>query len=47
VYERIGRVPKVGEVIQWDGFRLVVERMKRHAVDRVLLERSSHGEDDA
>ncbi len=39
VYEKLGRVPRPGEEFMADGFRVVVERIRRHAVDRVYFER--------
>jgi putative hemolysin len=40
VFERLGRVPQPGEEFIADGFRVVVERVRRRAVDRVYLERT-------
>jgi CBS domain containing-hemolysin-like protein len=39
VYELLGRVPKAGEEIILDGFRVVVERLDRRRVRRVYFER--------
>jgi CBS domain containing-hemolysin-like protein len=39
VYEKLGRVPRPGEEFIADGFRVVVERIRRRAVDRVYFER--------
>jgi putative hemolysin len=39
VYEKLGRVPRPGEEFVADGFRVVVERVRRRAVDRVYFER--------
>jgi CBS domain containing-hemolysin-like protein len=39
VYEKLGRVPRPGEEFISDGFRVVVERVRRRAVDRVYFER--------
>jgi putative hemolysin len=39
VYEKLGRVPRPGEEFIADGFRVVVERVRRRAVDRVYFER--------
>ncbi|HZS58240.1 MAG TPA: hemolysin family protein [Gemmatimonadaceae bacterium] len=39
VYEKLGRVPRPGEEFMADGFRVVVERVRRRAVDRVYFER--------
>jgi CBS domain containing-hemolysin-like protein len=40
VFERLGRVPQPGEEFIADGFRVVVERVRRRAVTRVYLERT-------
>jgi magnesium and cobalt exporter, CNNM family len=40
VFERLGRLPQPGEEFIADGFRVVVERVRRRAVDRVYLERT-------
>jgi putative hemolysin len=40
VFERLGRVPQPGEEFIANGFRVVVERVRRRAVDRVYLERT-------
>jgi CBS domain containing-hemolysin-like protein len=45
VFERFGRIPTVGEEIQWGRYRVVVERMERHAVARVYIERLPPGDD--
>ena len=39
VYDAFGRVPRAGESKQIDGFRLVVERVRRRRIERVYLER--------
>lgn len=39
VYEIAGRVPKNGELLEFGGFRVVVERVVRRRVERVYLER--------
>jgi CBS domain containing-hemolysin-like protein len=39
VYELLGRVPRAGERLTVDGFRIVVERVVRRKVLRVYLER--------
>jgi magnesium and cobalt transporter len=44
IFERIGRIPRVGEEVRLGSYRAVVERMKRHAVDRVYFERIFGGE---
>lgn len=41
VYEHLGRVPRPGEEFTADGFRVVVERVRRRAVDRVYFERTA------
>jgi len=40
VLERLGRVPRPGEEFVADGYRVVVERVRRRAVDRVYFERT-------
>ena len=46
VLELVGRVPRAGESIFVDGFRLIVERVVRRKVERVFVERpqSRNGE---
>ena len=39
IYERLGRVPRSGEQLTLDGFRVVVERVVRRRVERVYFER--------
>lgn len=39
VYELIGRVPSAGEAIVLDGWKLVVERVRRRRIERVYFER--------
>jgi putative hemolysin len=39
VMERLGRVPRAGESLTIDGFRVVVERVRRRQVQRVYFER--------
>jgi CBS domain containing-hemolysin-like protein len=39
VYELLGRVPRAGESLTVQGFRLVIERVRRRRVERVYLER--------
>jgi CBS domain containing-hemolysin-like protein len=39
VYELLGRVPRAGERLTIDGFRVVVERVVRRKIQRVYLER--------
>jgi putative hemolysin len=41
VYEHLGRVPRPGEEFVAEGFRVVVERIRRRAVDRVYFERTA------
>ena len=43
IYERLGRVPRSGEQLTLDGFRVVVERVVRRRVERVYFERVEHG----
>jgi CBS domain containing-hemolysin-like protein len=47
VFERLGRVPQPGEEFVADGFRVVVERVRRRAVDRVYFERTVSVDDRA
>ena len=47
VFEKFGRIPRVGEQLELPSskggtLRVIVERMKRHAVDRIYLERLEH-----
>ena len=39
IYQRLGRVPRAGEQLTIDGFRVVVERVVRRRVRRVYFER--------
>lgn len=39
VFELLGRVPSAGEAITVQGYRVVVERVKRRRIDRVYFER--------
>jgi CBS domain containing-hemolysin-like protein len=39
VYEVLGRVPRAGEEMIFDGFRMVVEKVVRRRVTRVFVER--------
>ena len=41
IYERLGRVPRSGEQLTVDGFRVVVERVVRRRVERVYFERTT------
>jgi CBS domain containing-hemolysin-like protein len=43
IYERLGRVPRSGEQLTVDGFRVVVERVVRRRVERVYFERVGDG----
>jgi CBS domain containing-hemolysin-like protein len=38
-YELFGRVPRAGESVDWRGWRMVMERVRRRRVERVFLER--------
>jgi len=40
VYDAFGRVPRPGETKQLDGFRVVVERVRRRRIERVYFERT-------
>ncbi len=39
IFELLGRVPRAGEVVEIDGFRVIVERVVGRKVARVFLER--------
>ena len=39
VYDAFGRVPRAGESATIDGFRVVVERVRRRRIERVYIER--------
>jgi putative hemolysin len=39
IYELLGRVPKAGEELGLDGFRVVIERVRRRRIERVYFER--------
>jgi CBS domain containing-hemolysin-like protein len=39
IYSTLGRVPRPGDELKLDGFRIVVERVDRRRVTRVLFER--------
>jgi CBS domain containing-hemolysin-like protein len=41
IFERLGRVPRAGEQLAIDGFRVVVERVIRRRVERVYFERET------
>lgn len=49
VYELFGRVPRNGESMVFNGFRMVVERVRRRRIERVYFERleTAAGSDDA
>jgi CBS domain containing-hemolysin-like protein len=40
VYDAFGRVPRAGESTSVDGFKVVVERVRRRRIERVFMERS-------
>jgi CBS domain containing-hemolysin-like protein len=40
VYSTLGRVPRAGDELRLDGFRVVVERVDRRRVSRVSFERA-------
>lgn len=44
VYEILGRVPRNGEELELEGFRVVVERVVRRRISRVYLERRDGAE---
>ena len=39
VFQKLGRVPRAGEELTLDGFRIVVERVTRRRIERVYFER--------
>jgi putative hemolysin len=39
IFQRLGRVPRAGEELTLDGFRIVVERVTRRRIERVYFER--------
>ena len=39
VYHLFGRVPRAGEALERDGFRIIVERVRRRRIERVYFER--------
>jgi CBS domain containing-hemolysin-like protein len=39
IYSALGRVPRPGEELVLDGFRVVVERVERRRVTRVYFEK--------
>ncbi len=46
IFELLGRVPRAGETLEIDGFRVIVERVVRRKVERVFLERRDARERD-
>ena len=40
VYDVLGRVPKAGETLTLNGYRVIVERVRRRRVERVYFERA-------
>lgn len=47
IFQTLGRVPRAGEELTLNGFRVVVERLVRHRIDRVYLERRGVAEVEA
>ena len=47
VYELLGRVPRAGEEMSHEGFRIVIEKVVRRRVTRVYFERLSPTEDES
>ncbi|HKG94086.1 MAG TPA: hemolysin family protein [Gemmatimonadaceae bacterium] len=48
VYAQLGRVPRAGEQLTMQGFRVVVERVRRRRIERVYFERAeSPAEEEA
>ncbi len=46
LYERFARIPSVGESLEWQGWRFVVESASQRRIERVRVERLvEHGED--
>jgi magnesium and cobalt exporter, CNNM family len=45
IYSVLGRVPRAGEELTLDGFRVIVERVDRRRVTRVYFERQNHPAD--
>ncbi len=39
IFEMLGRVPRAGETVEINGFRVIVERVVRRKIERVFLER--------
>ena len=46
VYDTFGRVPRAGESTQVNGFKIVVERVRRRRIERVFLERQPRARED-
>ncbi|MGC8876170.1 hemolysin family protein [Thermus sp.] len=46
LYEQFGRIPGVGESVEWQGFRFVVESADQRRIDRVRVERLVEHEED-
>ena len=44
VYKAFGRVPRAGETTQIDGFRVVVERVRRRRIERVYFDHESESD---
>lgn len=47
LYAEFGRIPTVGEHIQWNGYRFLVERADQRRVERVRIERLKEESHDA
>ena len=47
VYDAFGRVPRAGETIILDVFKVVVERVRRRRIERVFFERQEPSDKDA
>ena len=46
VYDAFGRVPRAGETIVLDVFKVVVERVRRRRIERVFVERQKPSEEE-
>lgn len=46
VYDAFGRVPRAGESMKLDAFKVVVERVRRRRIERVFFERQQEPEAD-
>jgi CBS domain containing-hemolysin-like protein len=44
VYKAFGRVPRAGDSTQLDGFRVVVERVRRRRIERVYFDHESESD---